>query len=758
MPKRHAPTLPPWAFPAALACIAVAEVVWFAWYVTVPLPNAEAAKTTLPDGTIKSEAIRRWYLLAEAIPYFVPGNDWDDSLLGQTLGQFTQVGNLVDRLPIVLAALLIASAGVGLGLLAIRALGLGKVLRWTERIPLAFGLGLAGLGVVTLILGRFGLLAAWPIRLGLGGLAVAGIGPEVAARIRHRREGTESSTINHRSSTLLAIAAFALAAGPFLLLMAMGSLQPSLDFDSLEYHLQGPKEWYLAGRIGFLPHNVYTTMPFNVEMLHLLGMVVLGDWWTGALAGQFLVMLHAPMAAAMIALAASRLGSPRAGWFAAVVYLATPWAYRLSVFAYVEGPLGYYHAALIWVASLAWSSPPLGIDRGMVPRRVGTAHRSAEGSVGGAHPTKTADSDASRSTIDHRPSTVGLWAASGALAGGAMACKYPALISAVIPFGVMALADSWRRRSWAVPLAFAAGLAVTIGPWLAKNVVDHGNPVYPLAGKVFGGHPWSPAREAKWSAAHGTRPITLPELVTGLLDVAGRNDWQSPLYVALAPLALLRPRSWRGALALFGYAAYLFATWWLLTHRLDRFWVPILPALAVLAGLGSDWTRRWPWWLVLAPTVALGLAATWIYDTTGLAALNRWTDPLARLRVEVPRLASPTLAWLDANLPPDAKILLVGQAGVFHMRHSLLYNTVFDEEHIERIATGRSPGEIHRSLQDLGITHILVDWSEIARHRKAGGYGFTPFVTPELFARLVGAGVIEPAAGPGPKRELYRVR
>ena len=35
--------------------------------------------------------------------------------------------------------------------------------------------------------------------------------------------------------------------------------------------------------------------------------------------------------------------------------------------------------------------------------------------------------------------------------------------------------------------SLSAGVAVMVGPWLVKNVVDTGNPVYPLAYRVFGG-------------------------------------------------------------------------------------------------------------------------------------------------------------------------------------------------------------------------------------------------------------------------------
>ena len=170
---------------------------------------------------------------------------------------------------------------------------------------------------------------------------------------------------------------FGLVAGPFLLIMALGAMLPATDFDAIEYHLQGPKEYFQAGRIAFLPHNVYTSMPFGVEMLHLLGMEVLDDWWLGALAGQLLVASYAPAAAAMIALTARRWASPRAAWVAAVVYLSTPWVYRIAVIPYVEGPLCYYHAALVWAASRALAAEPTVADEALGGRR--PARRGGDG-------------------------------------------------------------------------------------------------------------------------------------------------------------------------------------------------------------------------------------------------------------------------------------------------------------------------------------------------------------------------------------------
>jgi hypothetical protein len=691
--------------PLLLVVVGLLELAWFVWFESVRLPNGNQ--------------IPRWIFLGRALPAVIPGVTFTQSNLGLVLQELSHVENLGQRLPIVAAAGLIAAAALGLGGLILRALRLVAVLTFAERWALAFGLGASGLAVVTLGLGRLGVLSPWPVRLGLGLIAAV----EAGLLVRERRTA-RGTPVSGKTSGLpeggrrfltLSRVGFVSLTGPFLVLMALGAMLPTIDFDAIEYHLQGPKEYYQAGRITFLPHNVYTSMPFNVEMLHLLGMEVLDDWWWGALVGQLLIAAHAPMAAVMIARAATRAGSPRAGWFAAVVYLTTPWVYRLGVLPYVEGPLGYYHAALVWAAARAWTES----DR--------LFRRS-------------------------------FWAAGGLLAGGAMACKYPALISAVIPFGFVSLVDAVRRRSPSAVLAFSIGWAVVMTPWLAKNVIDTGNPVYPLGYNVFGGRHWSAEMDRKWAKVHGRLPVAADLLWASMVDVAGRSDWQSPLYLALAPLAFARRGSRRFATAVAAFAAYLFLTWWLLTHRLDRFWLPMLPPLAVLAGLGADWTRSRSWSVLLGCLVALAFVANLSYSTTALTGLPDWTGDLKALRKSVPEMLNPPLAKTDAALPPGSRLLLVGPAAVFHVNHPIIYNTVFDDDTFESLVKGRSPAEVRDALKRLGVTHVYVDWFEIERYRSPGNYGFTDFVTPDEFDRLVKAGVLDRPETVGTRQELYTVR
>jgi 4-amino-4-deoxy-L-arabinose transferase-like glycosyltransferase len=678
-----------------VAILAIAELMWLAWFLVEPLPNAN--NTGLRSDTV----VRRGVLLLKAFPYVVPDTPLRDSFLGKATEELSHVENLPQRVPIHLAAGLIAAGAVGLGDLVVRGLRMEGGLGVGERIALDFGLGAGLLGVVTLLIGRLGWLDPWLFRAGLGLVAAIGIGTSRVWRAGRLKFDSLSCVLG-------------LVIAPFLVVMILGSMLPTIDFDVLEYHLQCPKEYFQAGRINFLPHNVYAAMPFGVEMLHLLAMEVLDDWWWGGLAGQLVVAFFAPAAAILIAATALRVGSARAAWIAAIVYLSTPWIYRLAVIAYVEGPLCFYHASLVWAA------------------------------VGGF---------ANRSIFRWR-----LWGLLGLLAGCAMGCKYPALISAVLPFGALALVDCYRSRSVAAIMGYIVGWTVVMGPWLGKNVIDTGNPVYPLANSIFHGRFWGEARETQWSNAHGRQPNTASRLMDSIIDVAGRSDWQSPLYVALAPLAFLRPGSRRLTSALWGFAAFQFATWWLLTHRLDRFWLPLLPPLAILAGLGADWTRRRAWSIVLGVIMTVALLANLTYISTALAGLNEWTGDLVFLRRDIPRRWNAALARLDAELPPGARPLLVGQAAVFHLEHNVVYNTVFNPETIELLARGSSDHEFREALRQRNLTHIYVDWKEIQRHRQPGGYGFSDFVQPWRFAAWVAARVLDRPLHLGAEQELYEVK
>ncbi len=610
--------------------------------------------------------------------------------------------------------------------------------------------GIAVWGTLTLLLGLCGVLSP-VVFWGLG------LGPVLFAFMRRWMSPQADGNVCPIPQVWTGLGiACAIAVAPFLLAMLLGSLQPQNDFDVKEYHLEGAKEFYQLGRVEMLPHNVYTSFPFLTEMLCLSGMVLRGDWFRGALAGQAVLAAFAPLTALGLFVAARRWLGTTAGWFAVLVHLTCPWIYRISIIAYAEGGLACFLFATFFAAC-----------------RV----------------IEATDPQAARR-----------WTLlTGLLAGAAAGCKYPAVLTVVIPLGILVVGrahlpvrlvgagQEGRTGKCAHPtirlaLLYTVGVLATFGPWLGKNLCETGNPVYPLLYSVFGGTDWDEAANAKWKAGH---PLPLKD-ITGvswvardtrdrLWDVFLGSDWQSALYLSLAVAALFA--IWRSChaqaqglpprgllLLAVAYSLWLFFTWQFFTHRIDRFWVPMLPLLSLLAGAGlaALWEaveefmpdRSGEVYAVLRGVIAVPVFSVVVFNlalaTSPLGGNNSYLMELESLR-ELTK--TPCIALVESlALAPTDKVLFVGEAVMFDAAFPYEYNTVFDHSIFERDCSAAQPNTLAadqplrpaKLILDTwharGVTHIVVNWSEILRYRTT--YRYTDFVHPARFQSLVDAGVL----------------
>ena len=314
-------------------------------------------------------------------------------------------------------------------------------------------------------------------------------------------------------------------------------------------------------------------------------------------------------------------------------------------------------------------------------------------------------------------------------------------------------------------MLFAAGTLITVGPWLIKNLVETGNPVYPLLYSVFGGYDLTEALNAKWKNGHGMRTIGLKEFKDSLLDVTMTSDWLSPLLFCLAPLAFLNQRHRRLMHWLWIYIGFLFFSWWLLTHRIDRFWVPMLPVVAVLAGIGATWSSKLPWRTGVTAAVFFAVLFNLCIITSGLGGNNAYLDDFTYARNFTGNLTAPEIEVLNKmQLDPNQVVLFVGEAKVFNANFPVIYNTVFDEDIFQQWTAQPNPElpdkelsmkparEIEAKLKAEHIAYVYVNWAEILRYRIPGSYGYTDYVTPQRFQQLVKEGVLQP---PLPNKYSY---
>ncbi|MEN6459137.1 MAG: hypothetical protein ABFC63_09415 [Thermoguttaceae bacterium] len=673
--------------------------------------------------------VRRWDLLRHLALLA------DDFLAANWFGSPAQF-TFADRLPVLLAASLILGWAAALGwlLLVVFRASVTQLTR-LETFVFATAAGLASLGTWVLLLGLFGFLDRTGTFLIPAALTLIAVLWTWHRRSRRGLTAPAAAAMEPAPNNLLSHRWLWLAV-PFVVAVALAAMLPPFEFDVCEYHLQAPKEFFEQGRITFLPHNVYANMPLGVEMLSLLGMVVTGDWWLGALVGKMVIAAFTPLCALGLFAAGQRFHSTTAGVAAALLYVSTPWVASTSILpadinvsssGLIEGALACY-LFLALDALLLW-------------------HESAARCGG-------------------RPR--GMLLLAGYLAGAAVATKYPALLLVLLPLTVWLLVTKsrqptaagepgeWRRRAGRAAI-FLVAAAVACGPWFAKNWALTGNPTYPLLHGTFDGRTWNAEKDARWNRVHRPHDFSAATLAKDVGRVALTGPLLSPLLIPLAVLALLRPGavSRRLVWQLFAYIAFAIAVWWLLTHRIDRFWLPTLPLLALLAGIGVCWTTE-RWWRVTVRGLLLAtLAANFLLAAAGPG--NAWFVPLTALRADPHWVPDPWHRYFNRHAT-DGCVLTVGDAAVFDLRPPVIYSTCFDDCPFEQLVHDKSAAEIRQAFAARRIAYVYVNWAEIARYRSPGNYGFTPFVQPSVFDRLVRLGILAPLPPlEGQHGQAYRV-
>jgi len=525
---------------------------------------------------------------------------------------------------------------------------------------------------------------------------------------------------------------------PFAAAIILGGMLPPFDFDVREYHLQAPKEWSQQGWIGFGKHNVYANMPLGAEMHPLAAMQVMPgqpSWWWGALAGKLVIAGMTPLTAMALYCGGRRWLHPLAGVIAAVTYISAPWVVHVSVSGLNEGALALYWLLAVYAVLIGWE-------------------RSEDGRYG-------------------------LVFIAGFMAGSAVAVKYTAaLLVAPVLLGMVVLLPriiakpfKWRPVFNAkAGLLLLAGLMAGGAAWGGKNLVLTGNPVYPLAQPLFGGETRTPDKHAQWAKAHATPPYSVTELADSASGFIWKSNLQSPLIVALgllAVLAVVQPAiqgasAQRVAITVGCVFCTAMLLWWAATHRLERFWVPMLPLAALLAGWGAMWRQDRSWRVVLYVLLTVSLTGNALAVFQGSVGDIRYFVSLAELREDGPPdsrgiRVNPVHRVINNTLTSDQAVLLVGDAQPFDLVPKAYYNTCFDDCLLEVWLKDKTPAQQRAELKRRNIVLVYVSWREIARYQSKGNYGYTSYVTPQLFKQLVNDQVLEPvefSAGSTPV--LYR--
>jgi 4-amino-4-deoxy-L-arabinose transferase-like glycosyltransferase len=609
---------------------------------------------------------------------------------------------------------LVPPALAGLWLVPLLRLG---PLPWRWHLLLGSALGLGAGSVLVLVLGLAGIMHR-PVWIGIlvilfaaGALRVrALLDPVIACALVFepgKRQKRRILLLWVPPAAFLCLALLAASNAPGFIWSEEG-----FGYDVLEYHLQLPKEYYQAGRISYLPHNVYANFPAGVEMFYLLAMIVFGNVLEIGVTAN-MIHLGFGLLAVFAAWVAGCTFSPKVGIIAGVATGTTGWMCYLAGLAYVElGMLFWAFAGLACI--LRATHAPINRGDADVP------HAAKQGPAAKVSPI----------------------VAAGLATGFACGCKYTALPMIALPLGIAILArpsvtTAQRIRSVVV---FALATLAAWSPWLIKNQALTGNPVFPLANTLFNASPegWGEAQTERWNAGHTLKADegSIGGRLRLLWDHVLSDHYSrfGPVIFLLALLGLARRPRDRTDFILILMLTVQLALWLSATHLYARFAVVFLLPLALLAARSI-----YPQPSLLRMTIvvaAIVLGAGWNFCHA--APLNRRESPNGAPASLIYEGELPEYAYLKTinyELPQDAMILMIGDARAFYIRLKVDYCVVFNRSpFIEAVRSATTNAQIMEWLRSHGYSHVLVHWTELARLSRT--YGHPPVITPELFSNL----------------------
>ncbi len=527
------------------------------------------------------------------------------------------------------------------------------------------GLGLGLFALVWLLLGAFHLFLptiAWFLLLLLLTLFWRSC-------LRWLRSLVETVRILYPQSGFARIVA--LFCTVLFLVSLMEALAPPVRFDTLVYHLELPQDFIKTGGLTFIPENRYWGNPLLVEMLYTWAMLLGEAQAAGALGWTVGIV-----SVLGIGSLAQRYGKDSA-WAAIAAILVGETLWSSLAWAYAD-----WFAILFGVALLV--------------------------------------------TLDHwwRSGSTRWLIISACMAGFAIGVKYPAGLALVGAFVALLLARI-RKVSGRDAVLFLAVSIIVISPWLIKNWIAAGGPLYPY----FGGGSWITPVEQLFF--RGTQPQTsllmtllLPIRATilGVEAAPGFSASIGPLLLGLLPGVLV---GWKErddllqsavVFVIVGWIGWVVASISSVLLGQSRIYFVIFPAWSLLAGFGYRALQD-----VRIRTIRLGrLAAAMVLLSLSLASFQAVKD-LARhktgavfLGVEsqdsylVNRLGAYALAARAAEeIEGEGTVVNLWEPRGFYCRPACLPDVWIARWFVLRRTLGENDAILDK-WRDQGVTHLLL--------------------------------------------------
>jgi len=599
----------------------------------------------------------------------------------------------------------------GLGIICLIAFAIGrKILRLLriegesilESTIFALGLGFGSLSLMMFFLGILKLYYTWIMYCILGVLSIFSF-----FEIRKINLPKFPSLLSKRRSTILVLFLSSIL-GIAAMINLIGALAPPVFYDSLVFHLAVSSLYKISHGIRYLDAIFTSHFPQNMQMLYTLSLLLGTDilakliHWIMGIFGLLLVFAFG-----------RKYFGYRVGLLAATIFYTIPMVAMQSRVTGVDLSLTFYELLAVF-ALVNWF---------MINRR------------------------------DEMPKAVkNGWLTSAAIFSGlAMGVKYTAMYSFLlfaisIFLGSILIHKMRLRMSLKRTFLFCAVATALFSPWLIKNTVYTGNPLYPFLSNVFKsqssyfGSEYTPIETVyldkgakKWDR-FPTRNIKEWLIFPWTLTKGGNdsNSFVGPVFLYLLPLLFfLRKDSLIKFLIFLGTAWFI--SWSLIAVRNLRFFISGLTLFGIIISyllLRAEKENR------LFSRAILFLVSLMFINNVGwsLIILTTNKDPwglflgresreeyLSRDRIGYNLMPYyyPVVEYINENLPVDAKVLFIGEARGYYCKRDFVTSLAEDPHSIvtRLVRFCRNNDELLENFKSLDITHVLYNRKEAYRLR-----------------------------------------
>ena len=261
-----------------------------------------------------------------------------------------------------------------------------------------------------------------------------------------------------------------------------------------------------------------------------------------------------------------------------------------------------------------------------------------------------------------------------------------------------------------------------IAPWLIKNFIFTGNPVYPNLYGLFGGAFWSKIHEMHYlryqAFAGGPNKTFFTYLaIPWRLLIYDTIYFYCPVFsaslMALWLIALIRPSSYRLPQRHLLVMSILGFVLWALSVQQGRFlvaWVPVMAAAATLA-LTSLRDRMRTLVLIFCGIMVLGVYQIVAQNYPYAPQMESFTSPREKLMQQNDNFE--LCEFLNRVVPEDGKVLALWEGKLFFLRRT------FQADSTENTPAGLTllreagdPAIFARELDNSHFTHVVINMSQ----------------------------------------------